>query len=173
MCRAIPHLEAEPMRTPTLLFVTFLSVAACGDPDKPGTVASDMKQLGHDTKETAKDVGQKVGDSLSEAADSVEGWARTAGEKVSVGGDAFAHEVSSHMPDVEQAVDRAKLKLQAGGEEAKAAAQRLDVKLATLRSRLQDVSRDAAAATREMKDDVVRAYEDLAAELKSSVKSLG
>ena len=147
--------------------------AACGDPDKPGTVASDMKQLGHDTKETAKDVGQKVGDSLADAARAVDGFARAAAAKVADGGDAFANEVSSHMPAVESAVDKTKARLEAGGAEAKAAAQRLGDKLAVLKQKLAAMGHDAAAATREMKDDVVRAYDDLAAELKAGVDRIG
>ena len=147
--------------------------AACGDPNRPGTVANDVKQLGHDTKETAKDVGHEVGESLSEAAKAVEGWARAAAAKVADSGDDFANEVSAHMPDVERAVDKTKAKLNAGGAEAKAAAQRLGDKLAVLKQKLAAMGHSAAAATREMKDDVVRAYDDLVAELKSGANRVG
>ena len=140
--------------------------AACGDPDKPGTVA-------HDVKETAKDVGHKVGDSLESAAEAVDGFARAAAAKVADSGEAFSDEVSSHMPEVESAVDKTKAKLNAGGAEAKAAAQRLGDKLAVLKTKLAAMGHSAAAATREMKDDVVQAYNDLAAELKAGVKRAG
>lgn len=137
--------------------------AACGE----------VKELGHDTKEAAKDVGQEVGESLSDAATAVDGWARAAAAKVADSGEAFASEVSAHMPDVERAVDKTRAKLNAGGAEAKAAAKRLGDKLAVLKDKLAAMGHDAAAATREMKDDVVRAYNDLAAELKSGVNSIG
>ena len=158
------------MKTPTLLVATLL-LAACGDPNQPGTVASDMKQLGRDTKETAKDVGHEVGESLSEAVDALDRWARTASTNVAETGDKLAQDVSDRMPELETLADKTKAKLAQGGESAKAAAERVDLKLAALKDKLAAFTHNAARETKEAKDDLVAAFQDVVSEIRSGLST--
>jgi hypothetical protein len=73
------------------------------------------------------------------------------------------------MPDVETLADEAKAKFNQGGAEAKAAAARLDNKLAVLKDKLAELGRDAAHATKAMKDDVIAAFNDVVAEIRSGL----
>jgi hypothetical protein len=74
------------------------------------------------------------------------------------------------MPDVEHLVEQAKSKLSAAGSAtAKDLSAKLDEKLATLKTKLDTLTKSAAAATQQMKDDVVAAFGDLVTQLKSSL----
>ena len=80
--------------------------------------------------------------------------------------------IQSKMPELESLVDKAKAKLSAGSAEAKEAAKSLDDKLATLKTKLGQLADSGAQATKELKDEVVDAFQDLVASVKSGLSKL-
>jgi ABC-type transporter Mla subunit MlaD len=160
------------MHTRQLLLATLVVALGCGG-SEGGTsspVAADAKKLGQDAAKTAKDAGDKMGDELAKAADSLQAYAKTLAEKVSESGSAFAQSVQSKMPAVEQLVDQTKAKLASGGAQAKELALKLYDKLKALKDKLAALTQNAATATKEMKDGVVAAYDDLIAEVRTALK---
>jgi uncharacterized phage infection (PIP) family protein YhgE len=155
------------MKSSPLLVVT-LVLAACSPSDR-AAVRSDAKELGHDAAQAGKDAGHAAGESLSEGVEALDRFARAAASNVAEGGEQLAQDVSKHMPDVETLADEAKAKLAQGGAEAKAASARLDNKLAVLKDKLAALGRDAAHATKEMKDGVLTAFNDVVDEIRSGL----
>lgn len=153
------------------LLVALVFTLGCGDADHGamGKVGTGVKQAGADALQAAKDVGNEVGDELADAIASLEAFAKSAASGLSDTGEALAQGVASRMPDVRNLVDKAKLKLAAGGAEMQEQASRLEAKVALLESRLEALAHNAASASREMKDDVVAAFNDVVADIKRSL----
>jgi ElaB/YqjD/DUF883 family membrane-anchored ribosome-binding protein len=150
------------------LALAVLVLLGCGDDDRPAS--TQIKDATHDAAQSVKEAGQKAGAQLSEALASLEHWAKETASDVGESGEAFAQRVQEKMPDTEQLVADTKAHLAAGGAKTKEAAARLDDKLAALKDRLATLGHNAATATKEMKDDVVRAYDDLLAEVRGALK---
>ena len=148
--------------------LTLLVLAACGDDGR--STGDKLKDASHDAAQGAKDVGNKVGAGLSEALASLEAFAKETAQDVGESGEAFAKRVQDKMPDTEKLVSGTKAQLAAGGAKAQELAARLDEKLAVLKDKLAAVAHDTASATKEMKDDVVDAYDDLLAEVRGALK---
>src|SRR5262245_60695164 len=146
------------------LAIALVVAVGCGDDDRPA------KAQIQDAAHSAKVAGQKMGAELSSALDSLEAWAKETANDVGESGAAFAQRVADKMPDTEQLVSDTKAHLAAGGAKAKEAAARLDDKLAVLKAKLATLGHSTATATKEMKDDVVRAYDDLLAEVRGALK---
>jgi len=140
----------------------------CGDENK--SASEKMKDAGHDAAQGVKDAGKKVGNELSDALASLEHWAKETSKDVGESGEAFAKRVQDKMPDTEKLVSGTKAQLAAGGAKAKELGAKLDDKLAVLKDKLATLSHNAATATKEMKDDVVKAYDDLLAEVRDALK---
>jgi ABC-type transporter Mla subunit MlaD len=150
------------------LALALVVIIGCGDDSK--SAGAQMKDATHDAAQGAKDVGKKVGTELSEALASLEHWAKETASDVGESSEAFAKRVQDKMPDTEKLVSDTKAQLAAGGAKAKELAARLDEKLAVLKEKLAAVAHNAASATKEMKDDVVVAYNDLLADVRSALK---
>lgn len=164
------------MKTPACR--TWIAVAlvaclgsGCSDETARKTEAA-LEQAGDDIAETTKDVGDKIGDGLAEAADGLEDFSESLASDVSDAAGDVGQKIQSKMPELESLVDKTKAKLSAGGAEAKEAAKSLDDKLATLRTKLGQLADAGAQATKELKDDVVDAFQDLVASIKSGLAKL-
>ena len=142
----------------------------CGD-ESSKSASDKMKDATKDAAQGVKDAGKKVGNELSEALASLEHWAKETASDVGESGEAFAKRVQDKMPDTEKLVSDTKAHLAVGGAKAKELGARLDEKLAVLKDKLAAVAHGAASATKEMKDDVVVAYNDLLADVRSALKS--
>ena len=146
--------------------------AGCGrDDGTHGSVSSDVKEFGRDTAQAAKEVGHDVGESLSASVAALESWSKSAASNVAESGDQIAQDVSARMPELETMDDQTKAKLSQGGAEARAATERLDIKLATLKDRLGTLTHGVGDATKDMKDDVLAAFNDLVAEIRSGLST--
>jgi len=150
------------------LALAVLVLLGCGDDDRPAS--AQIKDATHDAAQNVKAVGQEVGAQLSDALASLEQWAKETANDVGESGEAFAQRVQDRMPDTEKLVADTKAHLAAGDAKAKELAARLDDKLAVLKARLASLAHGAASATKDMKDDVVRAYDDLLAEVRGALK---
>ncbi|HEX5012303.1 MAG TPA: hypothetical protein VFY71_18085 [Planctomycetota bacterium] len=148
--------------------LAFIVILGCGDDNR--FASEQMKDATHDAAQSAKDMGKKVGNELSDALASLEHWAKETANDVGESGEAFAQHVQDKMPDTEKLVSGTKAHLAAGGDKAKEAVARLDEKLAVLKDKLAAVAHNAATATKAMKDDVVKAYDDLLAEVRGALK---
>lgn len=155
----------------TLTLVGLLGVA-CSDSDR-SELGSSLKKTGQDVADKTKAAGEKVGDELSKATDGLVTFAKDIGNDVSDSAQVVGQKIQAKMPDLEALVDKTKAKLSAGGAEAKEAATHLDDKLATLKTKLADVTKAGANATKEAKDDVVAAFKDLVDSIQSGLKKLG
>ena len=164
------------MKTPasstwiTVALVAWLG-AGCSDETATKTGAA-LESTGKDIAETTKDVGSKIGDGLAEAADGLEDFSKSLASDVSDATGDVGQKIQSKMPELESLVDKAKASLSAGGAEAKEAAKALDDKLATLKTKLGQLTESGAQATKELKDEVVNAFQDLVASLKSGLAKL-
>jgi len=154
----------------TVALVAWLG-AGCSDESAQKTGAA-LESTGKDIAKTTKDVGNQIGDGLAEAADGLESFAQSLASDVSDAAADVGQKIQSKMPELESLVDQAKAQLSAGGAEAKAAAKTLDEKLAMLKTNLDQLAADGAQATKEMKDEVVNAFQDLVASIKSSLTKL-
>jgi vacuolar-type H+-ATPase subunit H len=150
------------------LALALVVIFGCSD---DGRSASDqIKDAGHDAAQGAKDAGNKAAAELSEALASLELFAKETAKDVGESGEAFAKRVQDKMPDTEKLVSATKAQLAAGGAKANELGAKLDDKLGVLKDKLAVVAHDAASATKEMKDDVVTAYDDLLAEVRGALK---
>src|SRR5262249_15828593 len=139
------------------LALALVVLFGCGDADDGRSASEKMKDATHDAAQGAKDMGNKVATQLSESLASLEHWAEEAANAVGEAGEAFAKPVQDKMPDTEKLVSATKAQLAAGGDKAKELAAKLDDKLAVLKDKLATLAHNAASATKEMKDDVVKA----------------
>jgi hypothetical protein len=147
-------------------------VAGCSD-DSHSDVGSSLKKTGQDVAQKTKAAGEKIGDGIAEASQGLVNFAKDIGNDVSDSAQVVGQKIESKMPDLESLVDKAKAKLSAGGAEAKQAATHLDDKLATLKTKLADLTKAGANATKEAKDDVVAAFKDLVDSIQSGLSKLG
>ena len=147
-------------------------VVGCSD-DSHSDVGSSLKKTGQDVAQKTKAAGEKIGDGLAEASQGLVSFAKDIGNDVSDSAQVVGQKIQAKMPDLESLVDKTKAKLSAGGAEAKEAATHLDDKLATLRTKLADLTKAGANATKEAKDDVVAAFKDLVDSIQSGLAKLG
>ena len=141
----------------------------CGD-ESSKSASDKMKDATKDAAQGVKDASKKVGTELSETLASLEHWAKETASDVGESGEAFAKRVQDKMPDTEKLVSATKTQLAAGGAKTKELAARLDDKLAVLKDKVAALAKNAASATKEMKDEVVDAYDDLLAEVRGALK---
>ena len=143
--------------------------AGCSDDGQADLTAEGLKRTGKDVAQSTKEVGEAIGDELSEAADGLESFAKSLAGNMNESAEDAGRSIQSKMPEVENLVDQAKAKLNAGTAETKLLAAQLDDKLQTLKTRLDALAREGAQATQEMKDDVVHAFQDLVASIRSGL----
>jgi gas vesicle protein len=143
---------------------------ACSDESPTDSMGAGLKQAGKDAAQTTKEVGHKLGDELAEAADGLEDFAKNLASNVSETTQDVGRSIEAKMPDVENLVEKAKAKLNVGTAEAKLLAAKLDDQLLTLKNKLAAVTRDGAQATKAAKDDVVAAFQELVASIKSGLR---
>ena len=150
------------------LALALIVLLGCGDDSK--SAGAQVKDATKDAAQGVKDAGNKVATQLSEALASLEHWAKETANDVGESGEAFAKHVQDKMPDTEKLVSSTKAQLAAGGAKSKELAAKLDEKLAVLKDKLATLAHNAGSATKEMKDDVVVAYNDLLADVRSALK---
>jgi hypothetical protein len=143
----------------------------CSD-DSRSEVGADLKKTGQDVAQKTKAAGEKVADELSDATSGLVSFAKEVGNDVSDSAQVVGQKIEAKMPDLEALVTKTKAKLAAGGAQAKEAATHLDDKLATLKTKLADLTKAGANATKEAKDDVVSAFKDLVDSIQSGLSKL-
>jgi hypothetical protein len=161
----------HPLPWITIALVGLLG-AGCSD-DSHSDVGSSLKKTGQDVAQKTKAAGEKIGDEVADATQGLVNFAKDVGNDVSDSAQVVGQKIESKMPDLEALVQKAKTKLAAGGADAKEAATHLDDKLATLKTKLADLTKAGANATKEMKDDVVAAFKDLVDSVQSGLSKLG
>lgn len=155
----------------TVALVGLLGVG-CSDNDR-SDVGTNLKKTGQDVAQKTKAAGEKIGDEIADATSGLVSFAKDVGNDVSDSAQVVGQKIEAKMPDLEALVDKAKAKLAAGGAEAKEAATHLDDKLSALKTKLADLTKAGANATKEAKDDVVAAFKDLVDSIQSGLSKLG
>ena len=163
----------KPYRQLPLIAVAVVGLlcAGCSD-DHTGDVGSSIKKTGQDVAQKTKAAGEKIGDEVADATQGLVNFAKDVGNDVSDSAQVVGQKIEAKMPDLEALVQKTKAKLSAGGAEAKEAATHLDDKLATLKTKLADLTKAGANATKEAKDDVVAAFKDLVDSVQSGLSKL-
>lgn len=167
----------------TVALVALLG-AGCAEDTTPGTSvgakagkAADkageaMKETGKDVAKATKEVGNKVADGLSEAADGLATFSKSLASNVSESAEDLGKSIKAKMPDLESLVDKSKAQFNAGGADTKDLSSKLDDKMKTLKTKLDQLAHDGANATKELKNEVVDAFQDVVASVKSGLSKL-
>ena len=156
---------------PVIVALVGLLGVGCSDSDR-SDVGSTLKKTGQDVADKTKAAGEKVADEVSSAASGLASFAKDIGNDMSDSAQVVGQKIQAKMPDLESLVDKTKAKLSAGGADAKEAASHLDAKLTTLKTKLADLTKAGANATKEAKDDVVTAFKDLVDSIQSGLTKL-
>lgn len=167
---AKPAADAKP--TPAMPAADTKPAAALPTADaKPAAAvpAADAKSAAKDPLAAAKDAGSKLSGPIGPAVDALDTFAKSLTTTASGPGAPLAQAVKAKLPELQGLVDKVKTQLSAGGAEGKALATQLDEKLATLNTKLDTLTKSAATATQQMKDEAVTAFKDLVAQLKTAV----
>lgn len=165
------------MKNPThrpwlsLAFAAAVLAPACTD-DNNDYGAGTTTKPAKDVAQATKDAGQKAVSDLKVAADGLERFANSLQEGI---GDAAydAHaSITAKMPEVTNLVEKVKARLNAGDEDMRESALKLDEKLADLRNKLAAVGNDAAVATKDAKEDAADAFKSLMDNVQNGIEKL-
>ena len=166
------------MKNPThrpwlsLAFAAAVLAPACTDDNNDYGAGTTTTKPTKDVAQATKDAGKKAVDELKIASDGLERFANSLQESIGdVAYDAHAS-INAKMPEVNNLVEKVKARLNAGDEDMRESALKLDEKLADLRNKLAAVGNDAAVATKDAKEDAADAFKSLMDNVQNGIEKL-
>lgn len=125
-----------------------------------------------DVAQATKDAGKKAVDDLKVAADGLERFGNSLQESVGDAAYDAKAAIDAKLPEVNNLIEKVKARLNAGDEDMREAAVKMDEKMADLRNKLAALGTDAAAATKDAKEDAADAFKSLIDNLQNGIKKL-
>ena len=163
----------------SLALVAAVLAPACNDDSTDygagATAKNASDKAAQATKDAAKateDAAKKAVSELKTGADGLEKFANSLQESIGDAAYDVGQSIKAKMPEVEKLAEKVKARLNAGDEDMREAAAKIDEHMTDLRNKLTALGDDAATATKDAKEDAADAFKSLLDNIQNGVKKL-
>ena len=156
----------------SLALVAAVLAPACTDDNTDYGAGTTAKKATKDVAQATKDAGKKAVDDLKVVGDGLARFGNSLQESIGDAAYDAKASIEAKMPEVTNLVEKVKARLNAGDEDMRESAAKLDEKLADLRNKVAALGSDAAAATKDAKEDAADAFKSLMDNVQNGIEKL-